>query len=172
MIKFLRDLFGGNSETEEEFRARMLGLVTLEADLLTKRPDEILGDHLEPIYYGLKALDALRNGDHSNARGFLCEMLRADPCDSMLRLLAASIYVQVGEEAEATAQLGIALAINPSNYAAHLQLARRLAKHGDLKAARSVLESGWIHHRKALPKSEQKTGRVKYFAIVDGQQAI
>jgi predicted Zn-dependent protease len=171
MLNFLRFPFASHTETDEEFLLRM-GRYQKDLDtLVQKQPGEVTGDPLESVYYGLKLSQALKSGDPAEARHLLSEMLRVAPRDSLTRLTASIAYVKLGEEAEAIAQLGIALGLDPANYAVHKMLARLLAKRGEQQAAEAVLEQGWVHYRKHMPKGDQEAVRSEYFSVIENKQA-
>ena len=63
------------------------------------------------------------------------------------------------------AQLGIALGVDPANYAVHRAMAALLLKRGERKAAEAVLEAGWKHCRKAAVLVGV-TSREEYFSVL------
>ncbi len=169
MPNFFRNLFIAQTETKEEFHLRMEELHQHLDDLSKKQPDEVAGDPEEAICYGMKMSYAFRDGNETEARHFLSEMLRVAPNQSGMRLAAAA-HLRLGEEAESLAQLGIALGLDPKNFAIHSMMARRLSKRGERQAAEAVLNQGWIHHQKVLPKNMHEASRKQYFSILENQK--
>ncbi len=171
MFHFLRLVFAAPTESEEEFRFRMERLRQEMDDLGRKQPEEVVGGSMEPIYYALRMHQALVAGDEGEARHFVSELLRVSPTTASHRMMAATFFARVGEETEAIAQLGIALALEPDNFAVHTRLAHHLVKRGEVQAAKSILEKGWPHYRKLLAKRDQESERVEYFALLERKQA-
>jgi predicted Zn-dependent protease len=171
MFKLLRFPFSAPTETDEEFRLRMAQFHQDMDALCQKQPAEVTGDPLEAVYYGMKLSEALKAGDQAEARLCLSRMVRISPCDSLVRLAASAGYAQLGEEVGAMAQLGIALGLQPENYAVHKRMAYHLVKRGEQQAAEAILEQGWIHCRKHVPKGEREAKRSEYFSILENEQA-
>jgi Tfp pilus assembly protein PilF len=163
----LLSMFRVKQETAEEFLQRMAQLEQDMEDLDRKQPQEVAGDHLEPVYYGRKLQRALNAGDEETARHLIEKILQSDPTEVFCRLAVAIAYQQLGEEAEAMAQLGIALGLHPGCYAAHILLARLLVRRGDRQAAEAILQTGWAHHKKHVSRKTEEAERARYFAVLD-----
>ena len=164
MFRFLRSLFAPQKESKEAFQARMAELQQDFDELEQKSPSEVAGSPMEATYYGLKLSAALKSGDEALARECLLKSVEAAPCEGIVRLAASMGYAQLGDEAEAMAQLGIALGVDPANYAVHRAMAARLVKRGDRRAAEAVLELGWRHVRKASLVG--MTSREEYYSVL------
>lgn len=164
MFRFLRSLFATQKEPKEAFHARMAELQQDFDDLERKSPSEVEGGPMAATYYGLKVSSALKRGDDAEARRCLLKWMEASPCDGTVRLAASMGYVQLGDETEAMAQLGIALGVDPANYAVHRAMAARLLKRGERQAAEAVLELGWRYARRA--RLVGMTSREEYFSVL------
>lgn len=154
-------------EPEAEFRARMTQFSQDMEAAAQKSPDELKGDPLEGSYYARKLTEALGAGDESMARELISKLLDCDRKSSLIRLMAATAYHQLGDEAEEMAQLGIALALRPENFAVHRRMARLLLARGETEAATAVLEQGWQYRQKHVAKRAQAAERAQYFSVFD-----
>jgi len=150
-------------ETDEWFRLRMEDLQRHLTELPLRDPEEVAGTGDERIYYGLKASEALRAGQQDTARAMAEAMVRSAPTDSAIRHAAAVIYFNLGDVGETMAHLGIAIALDPDNYAPHGLLAHLLRHSGESEAADAVLEQAWLRMRKWYPRREHAARRAAYF---------
>jgi len=98
-------------------------------------------------------------------------MLRVSPTEASSRLIASTIYQQLGEESEAIAQLGIAIALDPENFAFYKRMALHLMRRGEVQAAKAMLEKGWLFYRKLLAKKDLEATREEYFTLPDQKKA-
>lgn len=163
----IRRWWARGHETEVEFRARMAQFSQDMEAAAQKSPEELKGDPLEIAYYGRKLQEALDADDQTAARELIGKMLDLNRKSSVLRLIAAMAYHQLGDEAEEMAQLGIALALDPQNYAVHRRMARLLQERGETEAANAALEQGWRYRQKHVAKRELAAERAQYFSVLD-----
>lgn len=136
-------------------------------ELVRMTPGEAAGGPHEAAYYGLNLNEALAAGQPGEARSLLRRMLEVAPREAVWRLIASNAYERLSEEAEAMAQLGVALALEPEHAAVHRLLARALLKRGEREAAEAVLERGWGHYQKLLSRQEREAKRAQYFSILE-----
>lgn len=154
---------GPGGETQEQFERRMEGLMEDWRQLMQRTPEEVAGDPFEPIYYQTLINSALKEGTPEEVRQMLEWTLRRFPLELGVRLAASLTYLHLGDEAEAIAQLGILLALDPTYFAAHHFLARLLRSRGDEQAAERVLENGWCLAERHYPRKEREAERQKWF---------
>lgn len=133
-------------------------------ELLQKQPEEVLGDPQEPVYYLWKVSDLLKAREATEARLLLGEAIKRFSEDVSVRLQSSTLYLELGDEAEAAAQLGVALSLQPSFFPAHSRLAYILLRRGEEAAAERLLEIGWSHMKKHVLRREQAEKRDQYFS--------
>jgi tetratricopeptide (TPR) repeat protein len=138
-------------------------------ELLQKSPAEALGTWWEPIYDIRQVSRLVDERQEVEARDLLEESLRRFPTLAFVRLSASRLYLALGDEAEALAQAGVLLALEPDHYAAHSTMARLLLRRGEREAAERVLETGWSHMKKIIERKERSAKRAEYFALLDAE---
>jgi tetratricopeptide (TPR) repeat protein len=151
------------TESEEAVQRRIEEMQAEWQRLMEKTPAEVTGDPMESIYYQTIVMNLVKDQEPEQARELLGWVLRRFGGDAMNRLVAAVVYAQLGDTPEAIAQLGVALAIDPTFFPAHKRLAHYLRQREEA-AAEVILENGWRHAERHYPRAEREAQRVKYFA--------
>jgi len=127
-----------------------------------------ISDPLEArLAWQRKISEADAGGDTPELRRLITCMIRQFPCEPALRLVAASLYQRLGDEAEAMTQLAVVIAIAPEHSTAYLRLARSLCERGEHEAALAVLEAGWVYRQRQFPRNQRLAEKVKFFSILD-----
>lgn len=150
---------------EEEERLHWERIAAFEDELLSLAPASLAGDTRQPLCYSHHVLCLDEEGLLEEARRLLEEALNVCQTDAPLRFIAASFYEKWGDFDEALIQLGIVTAINPTNFNAHKRMARLVTSRGQETLARHLLDQGWVHYAKLLPRQERETTRLRYFNL-------
>ncbi len=154
-------------ETEDEFRARMHELQEFMDELKHKAPEDLVGDAWEAQHYCLKLCDALNTDDSALCLNLIAKILSCEPTEPGLRMIAAVAFQKLENESESLAQIGIALALDPGFYPAHIHMARILRKRSERQAAEAVLATGWEHCKKRHRRRDHERERASYFRVLD-----
>lgn len=150
---------------EEEERLHWERIVAFKDELLSLDPSSLTGDRRQPVCYSHHVMRLEQQGQREEARVLLDEALKTCQTDTSLRLIAASLYEEWGDFDGALIQLGILIAINPTFCAAHKKMARLVNSRGQETLARHLLDQGWEHYAKLLPRQEREAARVRYFNL-------
>jgi hypothetical protein len=137
---------------------------------LVRKPNlDDMAEHYGLLQEFIARAEALRNqrnpANEQALREIVARMLRRMPLEGIARQFACHAHLEFQEEAEAVAQLGIAIAVEPRNFAIHPILARLLRGRGEHEAANAVLENGWEQRQRvgALVSRGTAEEREKYF---------
>ena len=150
---------------EEEERLHWERIAAFKDDLFSLDPSSLVGDRRQPLCYSHHVLRLDQEGLLEEARRLLAEALNVCQTDAPLRFIAASFYEKWGDFDEALIQLGIVAAINPTDFNAHKRMARLVNSRGQEALAQQLLDQGWEHYAKLLPRQEREAARVRYFNL-------
>ena len=106
-------------------------------------------------------------GDNDAVRKCLADLIANFQTEATTRLFASACFEGLGERDRAQIEAGIALALEPDNWAAFKRVAHDLAQDGQQEAARRVLEQGWEQMKKHYPKKRWADERALYFAFAE-----
>jgi tetratricopeptide (TPR) repeat protein len=133
-------------------------------NLIQMRPAEVVGHWMEPMYFLWKVNELLSAGEPTEARRLLRDIVKRFSQDFSVRYHSARLFLILGDEAEAAAQLGIALVLEPSFSPAYSELAYLLLRRGETEAAVRLLETGWAHQKHLVARKEHPEQREQYFS--------
>lgn len=158
--------FKNRPETEET-PDQPLERTLAEAKALTAgRGEEAAARAEERQWYLDRLVGLWEEGDAGEIRAAAVEMLQQSPTSAPLRLMAAAAYMHIGDVPEGVAQLGIALALDPTFYPAHRRLAAALLMRGERDAALRALETGWEHRRRRLARKDLAREHEEWFRLM------
>ncbi len=107
----------------------------------------------------------LRAGRTEQARQCVAEFVVNFQTEWSARSFAAGCFERLGDPNRAWIEAGIALALDPNNYAMCKRFARYLERAGQRDAAQRVLTHGWEQAKKHYPKKRWADERALYFAF-------
>jgi predicted Zn-dependent protease len=113
--------------------------------------------------------ESIEAGDEQAARKGLADLIGSNQTDWWVRNYAAACFERLGDPERARIEAGIAVALEPDNFAAFKRVASYLAADGQRDAAQKVLERGWGHVKKLHPKKQWADERALYFAISENE---
>jgi predicted Zn-dependent protease len=148
---------------EAAIHARAEWIVQELEGLPQKTPEEVAGTDKEPLYYIFRLSATRKHGTPDETREFAAWMVRRFPFDSSVRVSVALTLWELGDEAEAIAQLGILLALDPKSLPVHKVLSRFLRERGEREAAERILGNGRRHVERQLPRRDREEQRERYF---------